>query len=185
MKAAAIVANVGLRAAMVYFLVEVFLNPEDPRFAGKAIAPRNAIILGIYSLVFPALHLVRAARGRRHDYPWATDALYLSIPALDMAGNSFDLYDRYFYFDLVPHAHGPGAATIVLMEAARMPLLSAFGVVQTLHILMEAQEYYTDVFLGTHNVRGAFDTVNDLLAGVVGAVAYGVAWQWLRGRLRR
>lgn len=176
MKAAAILANVGLRAAMVYFLAEVFLNPDDPRFAGKAIAPRNAVILGIWSLVFPALHVARGRR--REEYPWATDALFLSVPALDMAGNSFDLYDRYFYFDLVPHAHGPGAVVIVLMNAAKLPLLGAIGVVQTVHILLEAQEYYTDVFLGTHNVRGVFDTVNDLLAGVFGAFAYGLAWRW-------
>jgi hypothetical protein len=36
-------------------------------------------------------------------------------------------------------------------------------------LLLEAQEYYTDVFFQTHNVRGTFDVVNDLVVGLGGA----------------
>ena len=87
-----------------------------------------------------------------------------------MAGNSLDLYDRYYYFNPLPHAHGTGAGPRGIAPggpgAARA--LSAVGVATVLHLLLEAQEYYTDVLFGTRNVRGVSDTVNDLLAGLAG-----------------
>src|ERR687898_2171642 len=93
-------ANVLLRLSVVYFLAEVLLHPDDPRFAGKAIPIRNLIIVSGLSLLFPALHVV----GRRWKaYPVWFDDLYLSIFWLDMAGNSFDLYNRFSAFDLIPH----------------------------------------------------------------------------------
>jgi hypothetical protein len=101
-----------------------------------------------------------------------TDTLYLSIFALDLAGNHYDLYDRYKYFDAIPHAHGTGAFTVAAAELLDLPPLSAVGVAQVGHVLLEAQEYYSDVLFDLRNVRGTWDTVNDLLAGVVGSLAY-------------
>ena len=98
-----------------------------------------------------------------------------------MAGNSLDLYDSYFYFDVLPHFHGPGALATALYGAFGMSAISAVGLVNIVHMLLEAQEFYTDVFLGTHNVRGLFDTVNDMTAGVFGATLYvGVYALWKR-----
>jgi hypothetical protein len=171
--------NLALRLHLLYFLAEVLRRPGDPRFAGKAIPVRNALIVGGASLVFPALQLRRRPRGR---YPFWLDDLYLSIFWLDMAGNSLDLYDRYYYFDLLPHAHGTGAAAVVLGAILRLPPLSAVGLANILHLLLEAQEYYTDVLVGTHNVRGVADTVNDLLAGLAGTVLYGAAAAALAAR---
>ena len=170
--------NVILRLGMAYFLAETVLMPKDPRFAGKAIPLRNVIILSALSLLFPWLYFF----GKRWiRYPFAMDNLYLSIFFLDMAGNSFNLYDRYYYFDLIPHFHGAGALAYVLKYIFRMPVLSAVGLANMFHILLEAQEYYTDVLLGTHNVHGVADHVNDLLAGLAGTVAYG----WLSRSLDR
>ena len=104
-------------------------------------------------------------RGRGRPYPVWTDNLWLSIFALDLLGNHFDLYDRYRYFDAIPHAHGTGAATVVVAELLDLSPLSAVGVAQLGHIGLEAQEYYSDVLFGLRNVRGTWDTVNDLLAG--------------------
>lgn len=174
--------NVALRLHLLYFLAEVLRRPADPRFAGKAIPVRNALIVGGASLVFPALHLLRRPQGRWRRYPFWLDSLYLSIFWLDMAGNSLDLYDRYYYFDLLPHAHGTGAATVVVQAVLGLPALSAVGVATVLHLLLEAQEYYTDVLAGTHNVRGVSDTVNDLLAGLVGTVIYSAAYARLVAR---
>jgi hypothetical protein len=75
-----LVVNAGLRLSIAYFLAEVLLHPDDPRFAGKAIPIRNLIIVG--------------------------------------------------------------------------------------------SQYATDVLFGTHNVRGVSDTVNDLLAGLLGTGTY-------------
>ena len=168
MRRVGIALNLLLRAGIVVVLADALINADEPRYAGKAIGTRGLAILP-FSLAVPALHLWR----RRHDrYPVWTDNLYLSVFALDLGGNMFDLYDRYLYFDLIPHAHGTGAVTVVLAEVIPMPGLSAVGVAQLLHIVLEAQEYYSDVFFGLRNVRGTWDVVNDLLAGVVGSAAY-------------
>ena len=128
--------------------------------------------------MFPALHLLRRPRGRRGRgrYPVRLDALYLSLFWLDMAGYSLDLYDRYSHFDLLPHAHGTGAATVVAQAVLGLPALSAVGVATVLHLLLEAREYSTDVLFGTRTVRGVSDTVNDLLAGLAGTGLYSAAY---------
>jgi len=51
-----VLGNVGLRIAILYFLAEVVLLPDDPRFAGKAIPLRNLIIVAGFSLLFPILY---------------------------------------------------------------------------------------------------------------------------------
>jgi hypothetical protein len=163
--------NIAVRLSIGYFLAEVWLKPNDPRFAGKAIPLRNLIVVGGLSLVFPVLHTTWKRRPWR-SYPFGIDNLYLSIFWLDMAGNSFNLYDRYLHFDLIPHFHGSGAIAVVLQRAFGLNTLGAIGLANIVHMLLEAQEYYTDVLLGTHNVRGTWDTINDLLAGLAGTVTY-------------
>lgn len=153
-RALGIAANVALRLSILYFLLEVLSNPEDPRFAGKAIPIRNAIIVITFTSLFPALRWL-ARRWPR--YPVWLDNIYLSIFWLDMGGNSFDLYDRYFFFDLVPHFHGTGATAVVL-RGLGMGAPGALGIANTIHLALEAQEYYTDVLFGTHNVRGPCST---------------------------
>jgi hypothetical protein len=174
--------NAGLRAAMVAVLAEALARPNDPRYAGKAIGTRGLVMIPL-SLVVPLAHAARArSAGSRPPYPVWTDNLWLSIFVLDLAGNHFDWYDRYRHFDAIPHAHGTGAATVALAELLDLPPLSAVGVAQLGHILLEAQEYYSDVWFGLRNVRGTWDTVNDLLAGAAGSAAYAAALAWSRRR---
>jgi hypothetical protein len=170
MRAFGVLLNALLRGTMLAILGEALLRPKDHRFAGKAIGTRGLAVIPL-SLLVP---LVQAVRGRDR-YPVWTDNLYLSIFVLDLLGNHFDLYDRYRYFDAIPHAHGTGAATVVLAELLDLPPLSAVGLAQLAHIGLEAQEYYSDVWFGLQNVRGTWDTVNDLLAGAVGSAAYAAA----------
>lgn len=161
--------NIGLRLVVVGVLADALLHPEAPRYAGKGIGTRGLILVPA-SLLIPVLHLWRR---RAERYPWWTDNLYLSIFALDMGGNLLDLYDRYFYFDLVPHFHGTGAVSVVLSRLFGLPVLAGIGIAQMVHVLLEAQEYYSDVLFGLRNVRGTWDTVNDLVVGVAGSLAYG------------
>jgi hypothetical protein len=171
--------NAALRLSIAYFLAEVLLHPDDPRFAGKAIPVRNLVVVGGLSLLFPGLHLL----GRRwRAYPVWADDLYLSIFWLDMAGNSFDLYDRYYSFDLIPHLHGTGAVALVFRAALGLTTARAIGLANLIHALLEAQEYLTDVVFGTHNVRGPWDTVGDLVAGVLGAGLYPAAYALVKRR---
>jgi len=172
-------ANVALRAGIVGVLAEALARPDDARYRGKAIGTRGIVMIPL-SLVVPLAHLGRRDDGRR--YPVWTDNLWLSIFALDLAGNHFDWYDRYRHFDAIPHAHGTGAATVVAAELLELPPLSAVGLAQLGHILLEAQEYYSDVWFGLRNVRGTWDTVNDLLAGAIGSAAYAAALALARRR---
>ena len=175
-----LIVNIIIRLSILYFLGEVLLLPDDPRFAGKAIPIRNFIIVITLSLLFPVLYFWKKKWGNlpagRQGYPFWWDNLYLSIFWLDMAGNSFNLYDSYFYFDLIPHLHSTAALAVVLLGAFGFTFWSGVGVANIIHLLLEAQEYYTDVFLGTHNVRGVFDVVNDLLVGVLGTLLYGLIY---------
>jgi hypothetical protein len=174
----AVAANAVLRIGIAYFLAEVLLKPNDPRFAGKAIPIRNLLIVGGLSLLFPLVH-ARSTRWPR--YPWWVDNLHLSIFFLDMAGNSFNLYDRYSHFDLIPHFHGTGAFTVVLRAGFGASASSAAVIATALHTLLEVQEMLTDVLFGTHNVRGVSDTVGDLAAGMLGTATYNIVYSGYYG----
>lgn len=171
-----LIINILIRLSIFYFLAEVLLNPLDPRFAGKAIPIRNLAIVVTLSLLIPAMHFIKKKRqslpAGKQEYPFWLDNLYLSIFWLDMAGNSFNLYDSYFYFDLIPHFHGTGAIAAVFLGVFGLSVLGAVGAANIIHLLLEAQEYYTDVFFNTHNVRGVADVVNDLVVGLLGAGMY-------------
>lgn len=173
--------NVGLRLGLVAMLVEVLRSvPDDPRFLDKGIGVRGVAVMMPASVLVPALWL-----WRRGPYPVWMDNLYLSILVVDLGGNVFGLYNGYRHFDLVPHAHGGGSVTILTAWLFRLPVLSAVGVATVGHVLLEAQEYLSDVFLGTRNVRGSWDTIGDLLAGIVGSVGYGLAYLWFVRRSGR
>ena len=185
-RSAGVVAGMGLNLALRLVIAGVvghaLLRRDDPRYAGKAIGERGLVLVAA-SLVVPVLQLT-TRRGER--YPLATDNLYLSISALDLAGNFADLYDRHEHFDLIPHFHGTGAATVVIAILTRRSLRSAIGVTQLAHVGLEAQEYYSDVRFGLRNVRGKSDTVTDLLAGAAGSVVYaGIAHRRWHGRRQR
>jgi predicted permease len=161
--------NLFLRGSIAYYLIEVLRNPNDPRFAGKALPVRNLVVVGSLSLLFPVLQFWRRQWPR---YPVWDDNLYLSIFWFDMVGNSLDLYERLKRFDLVAHFHGAGALTAVLASAFRLPWLTAFGLATIIHVLLEAQENYTEILFRTRNIKGLYDTINDLTSGLVGSVVY-------------
>lgn len=160
-----------LRASVAAMLAHAMLHPQDPRYAGKAIPLRNLIIVGSLTQAVPLLWLARRQRSRQ-PYPVWTDDLYLSIFWLDMFGNYANFYDRWTHFDLLPHFHGTGALAVVLRQLFGWPTARALVVTNSIHSLLEAQEYLTDVFAGTHNVRGWWDSAGDLSAGLLGTLIY-------------
>ncbi|MBM2809918.1 MAG: hypothetical protein HW416_677 [Chloroflexi bacterium] len=180
---AAVLTNLAFRGALLYFGTEAIkvtaTDPGDRRFEGKGIAARNALLIGGFSLLLPVLYAVGA---RQRAFPWVSDAIFVSIPFLDMAGNSFDLYNRYGPFDSITHFYGNFAAaalmTLVLDGDAAHPrvarLLTASATVSFFHLLLEMQEYWTDELFGTHNVEGILDVEGDLLSGMMGTLT-GVA----------
>jgi hypothetical protein len=164
-----VLMDVGLRTMILVFTVDALVNAGDPRFAGKALGPRNVGILLGLSMLFPILHFIYK---RWKRYPVWYDDLYLSIFWLDMAGNSLNLYNTVEWWDHIPHFHGPGALAMVLIGVFAMAPLAAAGFATMLHLLLEINEYYGDVLLGTHNVRGIADSINDLAFGLAGVLVY-------------
>src|SRR3989344_6864834 len=136
----AFLINLFLRLSIFYFLAEVLLLPDDLRFAGTAIPIRNFIIVITLSLLFPLLFFLKKKWGK---YPLWLDNLYLSIFWLDMAGNSLNLYDTYFNFDLIPHFASTGAMAVVFTGALGFSPLGGIALGSVIHTLLEAQEYYT------------------------------------------
>ena len=161
--------NIGLRLMILVFTVDAIVNAGDQRFAGKALGPRNVGILLGLSMLFPILHFIYK---RWKRYPVWYDNLFLSIFWLDMAGNTLDLYNSVEWWDHIPHFHGPGALAMVLIGAFGLTPLAAAGLATILHVTLECWEYYGDVLLGTHNVRGVADSINDLAYGLLGVVTY-------------
>jgi hypothetical protein len=149
-------------------------GPRDPRFVGKGIGPRALIVVPASSLSMPLVWSL--AGGRREPYPHGLDSLFLSITALDLAGNVLDLYDRHRHFDLIPHAHGTGALTILVAWLFGLPMRRAVAVATAGHALLEAQEIASDVLFGYRNVRGWWDVAGDLGSGLAGSAVYGALY---------
>ena len=169
--------NGALRLALLYFTLEVALSgPGDPRFEGKNLLARNATVL-VLALALPAVQLLR---GRWERFPVWYDALYLSIAAVDMVGNSLNLFDTRQNFDVIPHFHGPGAFAVMLAGAFGLGLGSAIALANLMHAALEAQEWLGDWLFDSRNVRGVWDSVRDMAVGLVGSVVYPVVWRWLR-----
>jgi hypothetical protein len=126
--------NVVPRLSIAYFLGEVLLHPDDPRFAGKAIPFQDLVVVSGLSLVCRALRCAAQALGA---LPSVVRRLE---PADFLAGNDGQLVQpvrRYYYVDHLPHFHGTGAVRVVLQTAFGMPALSAMGVANGLHLLLE------------------------------------------------
>ena len=171
--------DVVLRLAVIGFAIEALLaGPNDPRFEGRGIAMRDLILAGgVATLLVPVLHWVRR---RWERYPVWTDVAFLSILALDMAGNSLNLYEQPWRFDLIPHAYGPAAGLVGLLLLGVRTWVG-LAVINGLHVLLEIQEVVGDVVFGTSNVNGAWDSITDLAAGLTASVLLALAWEWFHG----
>lgn len=172
--------DIALRLAVIGFAAEAVLaSPDDPRFAGKGIAVRDLILGGVaITLAIPLLHAVR----RRWDrFPIGTDIAFLSILVIDMAGNSLNLYEQPWRFDLIPHAYGPAAGLVGLLLLG-VRTWTGLLAVNGAHILLEIQEVVGDVVFGTSNVNGAWDSITDLAVGLLASVAVALAWEWYKSR---
>jgi len=178
------ILDITLRLAILAMSVDAMVNGTDPRFAGKALAPRDIIISFGFAMLFPLFWRLRY-RGREwREYPWWFDSLYLSLFAFDMAGNSLGLYNAFpGAFNDVTHTYGNGALTIVLAGAFGFTTLEAMGLATMLHLVLQVEELYGDKFLGTHNFLGAELEYQQFIGGLVAVLVAGGIW-YASGRLR-
>jgi hypothetical protein len=173
-----------LRLGILAMSVDAIVNGSDQRYAGKSLGPRDVIISFGFAMLFPLFWKLRYRKREWREYPWWYDDLYLSIFFVDMLGNSLNVYNAWLEWDHIPHTHGPGALAIVIAGAFGFPILTGIGLATLLHVVLEIQEFYGDVLLGTHNVRDLQDQMNDLLCGVIGVIVYGIVW-WRWSALRQ
>jgi hypothetical protein len=182
--------DVLLRIAIVAMSVDAIVNASDQRFAGKALAPRDVLISLGFAMVFPLFWRLRYQKRAWHEYPWWFDALYLSLFAFDMAGNSLGLYNAYpGLFNDVTHTYGNGALMIVLAGAFGFTTIEAMGLATMLHLVLQVEEYYGDVFLHTHNIVGMEGEYQQFVGGLIGVTVCGIIWyassDWRRKRAKR
>ena len=187
------IVNILLRIAILVMSVDAIVNTNDDRFSGKALAPRDVLISFGFAMLFPLFWKLRYGKRQWREYPWWWDSLYLSLFAFDMAGNSLGLYTKYTgSFNDVTHTYGNGALMLVLAGAFGFTTLEAMGLATILHLILQVEEYYGDVFLHTHNIVGMEGEYQQFIGGLVAVTVCGLAWYFSRGwrdkrakRLRR
>jgi hypothetical protein len=161
--------NLLLRASILFFTFDSFINAGDDRYAGKGLSIRNLVIVLVFSMVFPALYYKWK---KWKSYPTGFDNLYLSIFWLDMFGNFVNIYNTISFWDTLPHVHGPGALALIFRALGKRTALEATGTTNMLHAGLEVQEYVGDLLFGAQNVQGAGDTAHDIACGLIGSWAY-------------
>jgi hypothetical protein len=171
----AIAVNLAIRLSIVYFAYDSIAHPHDPRYEGKGLAFRDVVVLLLALGVIPFLHFIW---NKWERYPYWFDAIYLSMFWTDMAGNYFNLYNTFEYYDLLPHFHGPGSVAIAIRGLSELSPFGAFLGTNLLHGLLELQENLGDLLFGTHNVNGIGDTLHDLGSGLAGSVIYLALYHW-------
>ncbi|EKD78406.1 MAG: hypothetical protein ACD_41C00349G0010 [uncultured bacterium] len=117
------------------------------------------------------------ARLRRPYQGWIMSLVVLAM-TLDMAGDLFHWYDRFFWYDASLHFFGSAVAglwvwniaTIIYSKRAprKLILLCSFGLAVAMGVAYEIEEYLEDYFTGSHRLGDAFDTGHDLLLNTLG-----------------
>jgi len=160
-----------LLAATVGQLVVATFVPLE-QFEGKAFAAR----LVAYPLAMIAVPAVWLARGSR-PVPWGAFALLMAPFAIDVTGNTLDLYDRVGWWDDANHAVNWFllclGAGLLLARAGVRPVwalgLLVAGVGALLAVGWELAEWFTFIRHGTELDTAYQDTLGDEVLGCLGA----------------
>ena len=163
-------------AVTVGQLLVATLWPGLERFAGKAFAAR-LFAYPVLMLLVPALW----ARFGRRPLPWGAFALLMLPFAIDVTGNTLDLYDSVTWWDDANHfanwallCGGLGLLLrgAVTSRAALVGLVTGVGA--ALAVLWEVGEWWTFIRHGTELDTAYTDTLGDEALGTVGAVLAGL-----------
>ena len=177
--------NIAAKVLLVALLLYAVVNPEMPRFAGKAMGIR-AVLYPLATLLIP---LGWVLKGRPRPYPHAADTL-LAMPFLiDVGGNVANLYDTLVWFDDGAHAltwmflvFAVGALFLRLRLAPWITAALCIGFGSVTHVLWEILEYLIMISgrTGLHLTYG--DTVGDLAASLSGSILAGLVTGWIASR---
>lgn len=167
------------KAALAALLALAVAFPEWDRFADKAMGVRVAA----YPAAVMIVTLVWALRGRGRPFPWDVDLLVTTPFVVDVAGNAADLYDTVGWFDDACHfgnwALLSAAAGVALRRWARLDAwtlaLTCTGLGAVAAILWEFFEYGVFILDTPETVTIYRDTIGDLMLGLTGSAAAGLA----------
>lgn len=103
---------------------------------------------------------------------------------IDFFGDILSLYNRYSWYDQTAHFIGGAAGGIIVLEIIKIindchkiklkfSGISFFSWMTAgfLCLLYEIEEYLEDFYTGSHRLGDGFDTANDLMLGIWGALA--------------
>ena len=171
-------AAVAVLGVTVAQLLVATLVPGLERFAGKAFAAR-LVAYPLLMLLVPAGYAVaRRRRGGTAPLPWGPFALIMLPFAVDVTGNTLDLYDAVAWWDDANHlvnwfllALGCGLLLAAADVRPRWALgLLVAGLGALLAIGWELAEYVTFIRGGTELDTAYTDTLGDMALGCLGAV---------------
>ena len=175
-------AAVAVLAVTVGQLLVATLVPGLERFEGKAFAARLLAYPALMLLVPAGYALLRRRRGADGPLPWGAFALLMLPFAIDVTGNTLDLYDSVTWWDDANHlvnwfllALGAG---LLLARAGVRPRWAlgvlVAGVGALLAVGWELAEYVTFIRGGTELDTAYTDTLGDLALGCLGGTVAAV-----------
>jgi hypothetical protein len=173
---------VAVFAVTVVQLLVATAAPGLPQFRGKAFGARLAFY-PVLMLSVPALWwVVQRRRPNRPPAPWEAFALLMAPFAIDVTGNTADLYDSVAWWDDANHlvnwfllCLGAGRLLARGWVGPRWALgLLIAGLGALLAIGWELGEWYTFIRHGTELATAYTDTLGDEALGCLGAAAAAV-----------
>jgi hypothetical protein len=165
-------ANIGLKSTLGVLLLLPLANPGWQQYEDKGMLWRIAVF-PLAGLIIPVAWRLT---GRRPPYPYLADALLVSVPLTDVVWNTFDAYDRIWWWDDLTHLlNSVVIASVIGLWLRRYelgPVVRFFlilGVGTTLGVVWELAEFPT--FLnGSDELATAYeDTLGDLTLAFIGS----------------
>lgn len=153
--------------------------PGLDQFAGKAFGAR-LVAYPVLMLLVPAAWWLAHRRTPR-DVPWGAFAAVMAPFLIDVTGNTFDLYDRVWWWDDANHfvnwillSAGIGLLVVGGLTRRWQVVLLVTGVGALLAIGWELGEWYTFIRHGTELDTAYTDTLGDEALGTLGAFVGGL-----------
>jgi hypothetical protein len=163
---------VGLKAALVLLLLLPLTNPDWQQYDDKGMHWRM-LAFPLVALVVPLLWRLG---GRPSPYPYIIDAAVVAVPLTDVLWNTFDAYDRLWWWDDLIHLLNSVVIASVLGLGVRryaagpvLRFLLVLGLGMTLAVGWELAEYPTFVNDSPELAAAYRDTLSDLGLALIGS----------------
>jgi uncharacterized membrane protein YjdF len=165
-------ALVGLKSGLVLLLVLPLLHPSWHQYEDKGMLWR-IVVFPLAGLIIPVAWRLT---GSRRPYPHLADGLLVSVPLMDVLWNTFDAYDRVWWWDDLTHLLNAVVIALVIGLWLRRydlgPAVQFFlilGLSMTLAVVWELAEYPTFLVSSDELATAYEDTLSDLAFAFIGA----------------